>query len=85
MVFQLPDDSTVVTSCTYHRDYPAGWTRGDVPSGGAITEGGRIPAGSMDVVLYLDGHTEFRQSQDFNVYQDMNGSTQWAGWQVPSK
>jgi prepilin-type N-terminal cleavage/methylation domain-containing protein len=85
LVFQLPDDSTVVTSCTYHRDYPVGWTRGDVPSGGAITEGGRIPAGSIDVVLYLDGHTEFRQSQDFNVYQDMNGSTQWAGWQVPSK
>ena len=44
-----------------------------------------LPPESMDVVLFLDGHTEFRQSEDFNVYQNMDGNIQWAGWQVGSK
>lgn len=83
--FKLPDDATVVTACTYHRDYPVGWTRGDVSKGGALTNGNKLPTESMDVVLYLDGHTEVRHSNDFNVYQDMNGVVQWAGWQVPPK
>ena len=86
LVFKLPDDATVVTACTYHREYPGDWARpGGIPSGGVVAPGTLIPAGSMDVVLYLDGHTEMRQSQDYNVYQDMNGTVQWAGWQVPPK
>jgi prepilin-type N-terminal cleavage/methylation domain-containing protein len=83
--FKLPDDATVVTVCTYHRDYPTDWTRGDIPAGGPVAKANPLPAGSFDVVLYLDGHTEFRQSDQFNVYQDMNGVIHWAGWQLPPK
>jgi prepilin-type N-terminal cleavage/methylation domain-containing protein len=84
LVFKLPDDATVVTACTYHREYPKDWARAaDFPM--SPTHAQTLPPESMDVVLFLDGHTEFRQSEDFNVYQNMDGVTQWAGWQVGSK
>jgi prepilin-type N-terminal cleavage/methylation domain-containing protein len=70
LVFRQPDDSTVVTMCTYHRDYPGGWTY----------KGG-LPNGSTDVVLFLDGHVEMRPSGEMNVYDSMG----WAGWQVAAK
>ncbi|HEY3412454.1 MAG TPA: prepilin-type N-terminal cleavage/methylation domain-containing protein [Armatimonadota bacterium] len=70
LVFRQPDDSTVVTMCTYHRDYPSGWSYK-----------GSLPHGSTDVVLFLDGHVEMRPSDETNVYDSLG----WAGWQVGAK
>lgn len=70
LVFRQPDDSTVVTMCTYHRDYPNGWTYQ-----------GKLPNGNTDIVLFLDGHVEMRPSGEMNVYDSLG----WAGWQVTAK
>ena len=70
LVFRQPDDSTVVTMCTYHREYPNGWSYK-----------GSLPNGSTDVVLFLDGHVEMRPSGETNVYDSLG----WAGWQVTAK
>jgi len=76
LVFRLPDAETVVSACTYHRDYPNDWQFGD-----------RLPSDSFDVVLFLDGHTEIRPSQELNQYQDVDGDgkVEWAGWQIKAK
>lgn len=46
-----PEDRTFVTACTYHRDYAPGGTL-------------RSGANSLDMVLFLDGHTEKRPSDE---------------------
>lgn len=76
LVFRLPDDETLVTTCTYHRNYPDGWRPGQP-----------LPSDSFDVVLFLDGHTEIRPSQQLNQYQDVagDGNIGWAGWQIKAK
>lgn len=73
LAFRLPDSETVVTACTYHREYPNNWQYGQA-----------LPADSFDVVLFLDGHTEVRPSQELNQYQDVDqdGKVEWAGWQI---
>ena len=70
LVFRLPDNSTLVTICTYHRDYPAAWA-----------PGGPLPSGSKDVVLFADGHVESRSSGDMAHYGPMG----WTGWQKAGK
>jgi prepilin-type N-terminal cleavage/methylation domain-containing protein len=42
LIYRNPPDSTVVTWCTYHRDYSAG----------------QPAQGSIDLVLFLDGHVK---------------------------
>jgi prepilin-type N-terminal cleavage/methylation domain-containing protein len=71
LVFRNPDDSTMVTTCTYHRNYPAGWTYSKP-----------LPPESTDVVLFLDGHVEMRRTTDVNVYSSSIG---WGGWQITEK
>ncbi|HEY3268195.1 MAG TPA: prepilin-type N-terminal cleavage/methylation domain-containing protein [Armatimonadota bacterium] len=71
LIFRRPDDSTIVTVCTYHRDYPRTWAMH-----------GLLPPESTDVVLFLDGHVEMRRSQELNVYAP-NG--EWAGWQAAAQ
>jgi type II secretory pathway pseudopilin PulG len=44
LLYKNPPDDTVVTWCTYHRDYTAG---------SAVPQ-----TGSLDLVLYLDGHVK---------------------------
>lgn len=46
LLYKNPPDDTVVTWCTYHRDY-------------ALAAGTAAPqTGSLDLVLYLDGHVK---------------------------
>lgn len=71
LVFRNPDDSTMVTTCTYHRDFPTGWAYGQ-----------QLPPDSTDIVLFLDGHVEMRRTTDVNVYDPTGG---WAGWQITEK
>jgi hypothetical protein len=47
-----PEDRTFVTACTYHRSYD--------PATGEV----RPNADSLDMVLFLDGHTEKRPSDE---------------------
>ena len=44
LLYKNPPDDTVVTWCTYHRDYAAG--------------SAEPQTGSLDLVLYLDGHAK---------------------------
>ena len=44
LLYKNPPDDTVVTWCTYHRDY-------DYATGSPQT-------GSLDIVLFLDGHVK---------------------------
>lgn len=71
LVFRNPDDSTMVTTCTYHRNYPTGWSYGTP-----------LPPESTDVTLFLDGHVEMRRTTDVNLYDPTGG---WAGWQITEK
>jgi type II secretory pathway pseudopilin PulG len=48
-----PEDSTYVTACTYHRNY----------RGTELAKG----ANSLDMVLFLDGHTEKRPSDEMII------------------
>ncbi|MCC6442312.1 MAG: prepilin-type N-terminal cleavage/methylation domain-containing protein [Armatimonadetes bacterium] len=59
--FKNPPDNTVVTWCSYHRRYDVN---------------GIPESGSMDLVLFLDGHVEPRDSKQVI---DSNG------WQLPPK
>jgi hypothetical protein len=54
LLYKNPPDDTVVTWCTYHRDY--------VFAGG----NGAPATGSVDLVLYLDGHVKSIPSDRMN-------------------
>jgi type II secretory pathway pseudopilin PulG len=63
LIFRYPPDATVVTWCTYHRDFGPG---------------GSLNTGSMDLVLFLDGRAKavpsnlmvIRSDQDVRLQTD---------------
>jgi prepilin-type N-terminal cleavage/methylation domain-containing protein len=56
-----PEDKTFVTACTYHRTYSGA---GDLAPG----------ANSLDMILFLDGHTETRPSDQMSPSMLPKGS-----------
>jgi hypothetical protein len=74
LIFRQPKDSTLVTICTYHREYPGDWQPGRPYN-----------RNSRDVALFLDGHTELKQSNITGRYDNVNGQPVWNGWQMPAR